>query len=55
LIVKEQKTTRGFMLYNGASLWGRIIGIYHDLATPFFQFFAKYFLTDYFLDLLSRN
>jgi hypothetical protein len=27
-------------------LWGRIIGIYHDLATPFFQFFEKYFLID---------
>jgi len=30
-------------------LWGRIIGIYHGLATPFYVFFAKYFLTDYFL------
>jgi len=46
LIVKEQKTTRGLMLYNGASLWGRIIGIYSTLATPFFQFFTKYFLID---------
>ena len=34
------------MLYNGASLWGRIIGIYSTLATPFFQFFTKYFLID---------
>ena len=34
------------MLYNGASLWGRIIGIYHDLATPFCDFFTKYFLID---------
>jgi len=44
LIVKEQKTTRGLMLYNGASLWGRIIGIYPNLATPFLRFFENIFL-----------
>jgi len=31
------------MLYNGASLWGRIIGIYHGLATPFYVFLQNIF------------
>jgi hypothetical protein len=43
LIVKEQKTTRCLVLYNGASLWGRIIGFYHDLATPFCDFLQNIF------------